>query len=122
MEPARAPESVADETSPEAQASAEREVDAVVAAAEEGVGAPAAELGPAAAPPAGAVGIGPVSEAERSRLPPASELRGWLSQLRVERRSDGGLAIEAPPEAADGLAALFEGMGRLLREAGRAGE
>jgi superfamily II DNA/RNA helicase len=122
MEPARAPESVADETSPEAQASAEREVDAVVAAAEEGVGAPAAELGPAAAPPAGAVGIGPVSEAERSRLPPASELRGWLSQLRVERRSDGGLAIEAPPEAADGLAALFEGMGRLLREAGRASE
>jgi superfamily II DNA or RNA helicase len=122
MEPARAPESVADETSPEAQASAEREVDAVVAAAEEGGGAPAAELGPAAAPPAGAASIGPVPEAARSRLPPASEMRGWLSQLRVERRSDGGLAIEAPPEAADGLAALFEGMGRLLREAGRAGE
>jgi hypothetical protein len=40
----------------------------------------------------------------------------------VERRADGGLAIEAPPEAAYGLAALFEGMGRLLREAGRASE
>jgi superfamily II DNA or RNA helicase len=122
IQPAQAPESVADEPSPEAQASAEREADAVVAAAEEGGGAPAAELGPAAAPPAGAVSIGPPPEAERSRLPPASELRGWLSQLRVQRRADGGLAIEAPPEAADGLAALFEGMGKLLREAGRASE
>ncbi len=121
IEPARAPEPVV-EASPEEQASAEREADALVAAAEEGGDAHAAELGPPAAPPAGAVRIGPVPEAEPGRLPPASELRGWLSQLRVERRDDGGLAIEAPPEAADGLVALFEGMGRLLREAGRAHE
>jgi hypothetical protein len=40
-----------------------------------------------------------------------------MSLFKVHRREDGGLAIEAPPEAADGLAALFEGMGRLLREA-----
>ena len=58
----------------------------------------------------------------RFPLPPASELRGWLAQLRIQRRADGGLAIEAPPEAADGLAAPFEGMGSLLREAGRAHE
>jgi len=122
IEPARAPEPVVDEVSPEEQASAEREADALVAAADEGGGAPAAERGPAAAPPAGAGGMGPAPEAERGRLPPVSELRGWLSQLRVQRRADGGLAIEAPPEAADGLAALFEGMGSLLRQAGRAHE
>ncbi len=116
VEPARAPELVVDEVSPEEQASAERETDALVAAADEGEGAPDDEMGPAAAHPSGALGHGPVPGAERSRLPPASELRGWLSQLRVERRADGGLAIEAPPEAADGLAALFEGMGKLLRE------
>ena len=119
IEPARAPEPVVDEASPEEQASAEREADALVGAADEAGGAPAGEPGRAAAPPASAVSIGPVPEVERGRLPPPSELRGWLSQLRVERRDDGGLAIEAPPEAADGLAALFEGMGKLLREAGR---
>ncbi|MBK5257549.1 MAG: hypothetical protein JJE39_16105, partial [Vicinamibacteria bacterium] len=122
VEPARAPEPVVDEVSPEEQASAERETDALVAAADEGGGAPADELGSAATLQAGAFGIGPAPEAERGRLHPPSELRGWLSQLRVERRADGGLAIEAPPEAADGLAALFEGMGKLLREAGRARE
>ena len=75
---------------------------------------PTTELGRAA----GALSKDPAPEAERSPLPPASALRGWLSQVRVQR-GDGGLAIEAPPEAADGLAARFEGMGRLLREAGR---
>jgi hypothetical protein len=118
IEPARAPEPAVDEPSPEGQASAEREADVLVAAADEAGGAPVIELGPVA----GAVSMDPAPEAERDRLPPPSELRGWLSQLRVERRADGGLAIEAPPEAADGLAALFEGMGRLLREAVRAHE
>lgn len=35
----------------------------------------------------------------------------------IHRRDDGGLTLEAPPEAAETLAALFEGMGRLLRQA-----
>ena len=43
---------------PKSKASAEREADALVAAAEEGGGAPAADLGPAAAPPAGRRGVG----------------------------------------------------------------
>ncbi len=116
IEPARAPEPVADEPSPEGQASAEREADALVAAADEGGGAPVAERGPTAA--AVSMGPAPAADIERGPLPPASELRGWLSQVRVQRREDGGLAIEAPPEAADGLAALFEGMGKLLRQAG----
>ncbi len=122
IEPARAPEPVVDEASPEEQVSAEREADALVAAADEGGGAPASDLGLAGALAESAAGVGPVPEAERGRLPAVTELRGWLSQLRVQRHADGGLAIEAPPEAADGLAALFEGMGRLLREAGRGHE
>jgi len=37
-----------------------------------------------------------------------------LSSLRVERTQSGGLRIEAPPEAARTLAAMFEGLGKLL--------
>jgi superfamily II DNA/RNA helicase len=73
IEPARAPEPAMDEASPEEQATADREADAVLAAADEAGGAPAGELGPAAASPAGVVSIGPVPEAERGRcLPRAS--------------------------------------------------
>jgi hypothetical protein len=34
--------------------------------------------------------------------------------LRVERTEAGGIRIEAPPEAAASLVALFEGMAKLL--------
>jgi len=34
--------------------------------------------------------------------------------IRVERGSNGSLRIEAPPAAAGALAALFDGMARLL--------
>ena len=67
--------------------------------------------------PAGATGVTRPPEDGRGLPGPARDLQGWLSQLRIHRRDDGGLSIEAPPEAADGLAALFEGMGRLLQEA-----
>jgi hypothetical protein len=40
--------------------------------------------------------------------------------LRVERGADGSLRIEAPPAAASALAALFEGMARLLSAVGGA--
>jgi hypothetical protein len=67
-----------------------------------------------------------VSEAEppkalgagRPAEPPPADVRGLLSQLEMRRRDDGGLVIEAPPDAADSLAALFEGMASLLRQAG----
>ena len=121
IEPARAPEPIVDEASPEEQVSADREADALVAVADEGAGVPPpAGLGLAADLATGAAGASPIPAAERGQLPAARELRGWLSQLRVQRHADGKLIIEAPSEAADGLAALFEGMGRLLREAGRA--
>jgi hypothetical protein len=55
-----------------------------------------------------------------SRVDTPTDVRGLLSQLRIERRADGGFSIEAPPDAADGLAALFEGMASLIRQAGSA--
>ena len=44
------------------------------------------------------------------------DIRGLLSQLQVERNAEGGLRIEAPPEAAEGLASLFEGLADVMRK------
>jgi hypothetical protein len=40
-----------------------------------------------------------------------------MSALTVERGPDGRVRIEAPPEAASALVALFAGMARLLTPA-----
>ncbi len=112
IEPARAP--LAAEGTPEEEGAAEREIERVVAAADEseeaaavGQAAPQAERvlaeGPPRTPPA------------EAPSPAASEVRGLMAQITIRRREDGGLAIDAPPAAAEGLAALFEGMARLLR-------
>lgn len=53
------------------------------------------------------------SMAPAAALPPAS-LGRLFESLRVERGVDGGLRIEAPPEAASALASIFGGMARLL--------
>jgi hypothetical protein len=37
--------------------------------------------------------------------------------LTVQRTASGGLVIEAPPESASALAALFSGMAQLLQAA-----
>jgi hypothetical protein len=79
--------------------SAEREIQAVVAAGDEscdiaGVAAPQAE---------------PVLS--------AAEIQRLVSGLTVQRTASGGLVIEAPPEAASTLAALFSGMAQLLQAA-----
>jgi len=67
-----------------------------------------------------------VSSAESDRIPDGAgpapsdgryDVAGLFSLLRAKRTPEGGLHIEAPPEAAASLAALFEGMGRLLRQA-----
>ena len=105
LDPARAPEPAAD--APMDEGSAEREIDRLLAGAEEGV---ATVLREAEAPRALSAGL----PAE----PPPTDVRGLLSQLEMRRRDDGGLVIEAPPDAAFGLAALFEGMASLLRQAG----
>jgi len=41
-----------------------------------------------------------------------------FQSLRVERTSDGGVRIDAPPEAAESLIALFDGMAKLLSSIG----
>ncbi len=52
-------------------------------------------------------------------LPSAGEVREFFSQLQVRREASGNVVIEAPPEAASTLGALFEGMAALLHAATR---
>ncbi len=52
-------------------------------------------------------------------LPSAGEVRDFFSQLQVRREPGGNVVIEAPPEAASTLGALFEGMAALLQAAAR---
>ncbi len=71
---------------------AEREIEAVVAAGDE-----SCDVAGAAAPKTEAM----LSAAEIQRL---------VSGLTVQRTASGGLVIEAPPDTASTLAALFSGM------------
>jgi superfamily II DNA/RNA helicase len=48
-------------------------------------------------------------------LPAEREVREFFSQLQVRRTPTGNVLIEAPPEAASTLGALFEGMAALLQ-------
>ena len=48
-------------------------------------------------------------------MPSAPEIQPLLSGLTVQRTDRGGLLIEAPPETAATLAALFSGIGQLLQ-------
>jgi superfamily II DNA or RNA helicase len=48
-------------------------------------------------------------------LPTAGGVRDFFSQLQVRREPSGQVVIEAPPEAASTLGALFEGMAALLQ-------
>ena len=43
------------------------------------------------------------------------DVRGLFSRLQVRRESDGRVVIEAPPDAANALSALFEGMAAMLQ-------
>jgi hypothetical protein len=77
--------------------SAERAIEAVVAAGDEsrdGLGAAASRPEP---------------------LPSHTDLERLVSGLRVQHTASGGLIIEAPPDTASTLAALFAGMAQLLR-------
>jgi len=113
LEPARAPE--ASEETPEEEGAEEREIERLTAAADE-TAAPAPEELPASRGEEGARRLVP-PEAEAAPPADPSGIRRLLSDVTIRRREDGGLAIDAPPQAAQGLAALFEAMARLLREA-----
>jgi superfamily II DNA or RNA helicase len=80
-------------------AAAEREIDALVTAGDESGDTPAL-----AAPRPGP-------------LPSAAEVQRLFAGLTVQRAAHGGLVIEAPPETASTLAALFSGMAQLLQAA-----
>ncbi|MBI3269031.1 MAG: DEAD/DEAH box helicase [Planctomycetes bacterium] len=72
--------------------------------------------GTEAAPPALALSSPTASEPEPA--PAGDEVRRLFSRLSVKPTPSGGISIEAPPEAASALAALFEGMARMLQSAG----
>ena len=78
---------------------AEREIEAVVAAGDESRDAPGAA----------ASGAEPV--------PLAADMQRLVAGLTVQRTAAGGLVIEAPPETAATLAALFSGMAQLFQAA-----
>ena len=78
----------------------EREIDAVVAAGDESRDAPVE-----AAP-------GPVP------IPSAADIQRMVSGLTVNRTANGGLVIQAPPETASTLGALFSGIAELFHAAG----
>src|SRR5439155_2985721 len=88
-----------DEVSVSDDDAAEREIEAIVAAADE-----SSDVAGAAAP-------------QVEALPPAAEIQRLVSRLTVHRTASGGLIIEAPPETASTLAALFSGMAQLLQAA-----
>jgi SNF2 family DNA or RNA helicase len=60
-----------------------------------------------------------VTPAVASDVSPATNdpVAAAFDLVRVERTADGGVRIEAPPEAAGSLVALFQGMARLLASA-----
>jgi len=78
---------------------AEREIEAIVAAGDE------------SSDVAGAAARG------AEPLPSAAEIQRLVSRLTVQRTASGGLVIEAPPETASTLTALFSGMAQLLQAA-----
>jgi ATP-dependent helicase YprA (DUF1998 family) len=78
---------------------AEREIEALVTAGDESRDAPA----PTAPEP--------------TPTPSATDVQRLFSGLTVRRTGRGGLVIEAPPETASTLAAVFAGMAHLLQAA-----
>ncbi len=84
--------------------------------------APPAPPSPTEPPPEPGRSPAPSTAAEPeapSPAPPAqgAQVRELFSAIKVERTSDGGLNIAAPPEAAGTLAAMFQGMADLLASA-----
>jgi superfamily II DNA or RNA helicase len=84
-------------------AAVEREVEAVVAAGD--------EAGDRQAPPLEA------DTAGQAPGPSPAEMQRLFAGLSVQRTAKGGLIIEAPPDTASTLAALFSGMAELLQAA-----
>ena len=101
IEPAKPPDLPTNgEEIGDSESATDREADSLVAAADESRDAEPAD--PAA---------------ERSAPPGAEDVMKLFSKIAMRPAKDGGLVIEAPPEAASTLAALFEGLAKMLRGA-----
>jgi hypothetical protein len=106
VEPVQVPELPEDrEDEPDTDV-VDREVDGLVGTADESQDV----LGVPAGQPSVATGSAPAVA-----LPSATDVQVLFSALHIRRTERGGISIEAPPEAAATLAALFEGMASLLR-------
>jgi superfamily II DNA or RNA helicase len=90
------------ETSVPEDDGSEGEIDAVLTAADESRDRPGA------------------TAAAEVPIPAAGDIQRLVSGLTVQRTGTGGLRIEAPPETAATLAALFSGMAQLLQAAAAA--
>jgi hypothetical protein len=97
--PAISPAPVRADVSVSEDDGAEREVEAVVAAGDE-----SCDVAGAAAPRA-------------EPMPSAGEIQRLISGLTVQRTASGGMVVEAPPDTASTLAALFSGMAQLFQAA-----
>jgi hypothetical protein len=64
-------------------------------------------------------GRAPSSGEGEPAAPSAGGVQRLFASLEVRHTPEGKVRIEAPPEVAAALSALFEGMARMLREAGR---
>jgi len=65
-------------------------------------------------------GLSPTAEPQlplSSPEVPAEQVQQLFAAIQIERTAEGGLKIEAPPEAAGTLAAMFQGMADLLARA-----
>jgi len=106
----------------EDEGTAEREIDEILEAADESLD----ELPrPADGAPTEAAEATPDRATDRSRgevptgqalAPAAAQLQGLFAELDIRRTADGGMRIEASPQAAVGLASALEGMAQLLRK------
>jgi hypothetical protein len=70
---------------------------------------------PPVAPPEAAAPPADRDHARPSPTPAGGDVRQLFTQLQIRREDDGRVVIEAPPEAANALSALFEGMAALLQ-------
>ena len=95
--PATSPAPTREDASVPDDDAAEREIEAVVAAGDE----------------SGDVAIATVPEPSDA----AATLQRLVAGVTVRRTANGGLLIEAPPDAASTLGALFSGMAQLLQAA-----
>jgi hypothetical protein len=92
------------------------------AAVADGQAGSIAAAAPAAPAPAAPSRPGGDAEANGGPRPsPGGDVRGLFAQLQVRREPSGKVVIEAPPEAAGALSALFEGMAALLQSVARPG-